>query len=235
MDGAENWGDSEYGGGWFQTAMHEIGHNLGLGHTYDLSNLTIMGGFGTGEPVFPGDNDLIHGRYLFKPESTDIDLYRFEITEAGWFTAEVVAERFEPDSSLLDSVVDALPGGRLDHSQRHGPQRRLLQRGLVHRPPTGAGGLLSGGHQHGQHRFRPRNPRHRIRRDHGRALRPALESDSRSALQPVGRRRFGPGRRRGRRGGRRVRLLVPERRHDLCGQVCAGGRRRLVVGAFPPH
>ena len=53
MDAGENWGDSEYGAGWFTTAMHEIGHLLGLGHTYDLPNLTIMGGFGVGEPCLP--------------------------------------------------------------------------------------------------------------------------------------------------------------------------------------
>ncbi len=105
MDAAENWGDSEYGGSWFQTAMHEIGHSLGLGHTYDLPNLTIMGGFGVGEPVFPGDADLIHGKYLLNPGSIDQDLYKFTLNEDGMFTAETFAERLAPNASLLDTVI----------------------------------------------------------------------------------------------------------------------------------
>jgi hypothetical protein len=44
------------------------------------------------EPVFPGDQDIIAGRYLFRPDSRDIDLYRFTIApgQAGLFTAEIV-------------------------------------------------------------------------------------------------------------------------------------------------
>ncbi|HUP79453.1 MAG TPA: S8 family serine peptidase, partial [Pirellula sp.] len=105
MDAAENWGNSEYGGFWFQTAMHEIGHSLGLGHAYDLPNLTIMGGFGTGEPVFPGDHDLVHGKYLFKPGSIDQDLYKFTLNEDGMLSAETIAERIAPNASLLDTVI----------------------------------------------------------------------------------------------------------------------------------
>ena len=77
MDAAEDWGDSPYGGDWFDTAMHEIGHSLGMGHTDELPNLTIMNGFGVGEPVFPGDADIIHGRRLFPqyhPATDSIDL-----------------------------------------------------------------------------------------------------------------------------------------------------------------
>ena len=105
MDAAENWGDSEYGGAWFETAMHEIGHSMGLGHTYDLPNLTVMGGFGTGEPVFPGDHDIVHATHLHKPASIDIDLYAFELDEDGVLTAETIAERFAPNASLLDTSI----------------------------------------------------------------------------------------------------------------------------------
>lgn len=116
MDAAENWGDSEFGGGWFTTAMHEIGHSLGLGHTYDLPNLTIMGGFGVGESVFPGDADLIHGKHLYKPASIDQDLYKFTLNQDGMFSAETIAERIAPNASLLDTVItiyrEVAPGRR---------------------------------------------------------------------------------------------------------------------------
>ncbi|MBN1911069.1 MAG: VCBS repeat-containing protein [Pirellulales bacterium] len=120
MDGAETllWGDSEYGGAWFRTAMHEIGHLLGLGHTYDLPAYTVMGSgeqpefedlgsvyyLGSSEAILPGQEDLIHGLHIYRPDSTDVDVYEFTLDANGVFSAEITAERRE-NSSLLDSLM----------------------------------------------------------------------------------------------------------------------------------
>ena len=121
MDGAEAWDNTfGYGSnipgtqGFFETTLHEIGHLLGLSHTYDLPPGTIQGSeriLGrVGNPleqIFPGDDDVIHGQRLYRPDNRDVDLYRFVLAEKGDFRAETIAERLN-NSSNLDSYLTLL-------------------------------------------------------------------------------------------------------------------------------
>ncbi len=108
VDAAELFEDS-YGGTWFQAAMELVTYLLGTNYAFDLPPGTITSdqvipGY-TPEPMFPGDNDIVHAQYLYRPEGRDIDMYRFELAEAGLFTAETMAERLL-DVSQLDTVLN---------------------------------------------------------------------------------------------------------------------------------
>ncbi|MEM6979149.1 MAG: hypothetical protein AAF539_05725, partial [Planctomycetota bacterium] len=61
------------------------------------------------EPVFPSNVDVLHGQHVHRPDSIDIDLYRFEIDledddRVGRLTVETFAERLS-DASELDTSI----------------------------------------------------------------------------------------------------------------------------------
>lgn len=100
MDKNHDWGESVYGGSWFETAIHEIGHSIGLLHAYDV-NGSCMGGT-DGQDTWPGLTDILHGLYLYRTDSNDIDVYQFSVDheKGGTFSAEIFAERASNASNL---------------------------------------------------------------------------------------------------------------------------------------
>ncbi|MCG8649720.1 MAG: peptidase, partial [Pirellulales bacterium] len=109
-----------YGEDFTRKAVAGIGLLLGLNPAPDLPAPTVMSlnpvylnasidVLTDFEPVFPNNFDVLHGRYVHRLDSIDIDLYRFEVDlndadRLGTLTAETFAERL-PDSSLLDTSL----------------------------------------------------------------------------------------------------------------------------------
>jgi hypothetical protein len=115
---ADNTWDDNYGEDFTRSAAASIGLMLGLANAGDADPSTLMnfdndfinGGLNRNfEPIFPGNLDVIRGSFLHRPESSDIDLYRFDIdfdtagsARQGVFVAETLAER-QSASSPLDT------------------------------------------------------------------------------------------------------------------------------------
>ena len=112
--------NTDYGEDFTRKAVAGIGLLLGLNEAPDIGPgnvLNLNPGFlnasidtlGDLEPVFPGNTDILHGQFIHRPDSVDVDLFRFEIdlndaNRVGTLTAETFAERL-PDSSLLDTSL----------------------------------------------------------------------------------------------------------------------------------
>ena len=100
MNGSLNWGESEYGGAWHDVATHEIGHCLGLGHSYDIPS--NMGSESPAEGVIPGDYDLVHLSVLHPNNGSDVDLYSFTLAVNGRVSLETVVAR--PGHAITSGV-----------------------------------------------------------------------------------------------------------------------------------
>ena len=126
LSATQNWG-LEYGASYTRNLAAAVGIALGLEHAGDLPETTLMrldptflAGSGPlidvndnqldasderYEPIVPGNQDILHGRYLYRPDGSDIDLYRFEVDfgsgdRVGILTAETYAQRLGNSSSL---------------------------------------------------------------------------------------------------------------------------------------
>ena len=120
--------NENFGEDFTRKAAAAVGLVLGLNATPDLPNQTLLAldggpnGFlnqsinvsgGTTatdlEPVFPSNFDVLQGQVLYRPDSNDVDLYRFEVNlndedRVGSLVAQTFAERLA-DSSLLDTTL----------------------------------------------------------------------------------------------------------------------------------
>ena len=111
-----HWND-ELNEDWFRNVMTGIGLMLGLDLANDLPRSSLMAfnspvsqfpNAPTPELIYPGNADVLHGQFLYRPDSIDIDLYKFTIDlpaeKQGILTAESFAQRLT-SSSLLDTVL----------------------------------------------------------------------------------------------------------------------------------
>lgn len=102
--------DDQFGGEFFRGAMFGVGQLLGYGYADDLPQpVTQSTSFifqpGTdNEPAFPSYADIVHGQYLYRPDSTDIDMYQFQVDQSGSVAIETIAERLGTPS-LLDTQL----------------------------------------------------------------------------------------------------------------------------------
>lgn len=102
--------DDQFGGPFFRGAMLAIGQVIGFGFADSLpqpvtqSSDFIFNPGTTNEPTFPSVSDIINGQFLYRPDSTDIDLYRFQLSNTSEVSIQTIAQRLA-NASLLDTYL----------------------------------------------------------------------------------------------------------------------------------
>ncbi|MEM9826472.1 MAG: peptidase, partial [Planctomycetota bacterium] len=102
--------DDQFGEEFFRGAMFGIGQLLGYGYADDLpqpvtqSTDFVLDPGTENEPLFPAPVDIVHGQYMYRPDSTDVDLYSFDVETSGQLKIEAFAERL-PSASLLNTQL----------------------------------------------------------------------------------------------------------------------------------
>ena len=100
--------DDQFGGPFFRGAMLAIGQVIGFGFADSLpqpvtqSSDFIFNPGTSNEPTYPSVSDIVNGQFLYRPDSTDIDLYRFELNASSKVSIQTIAERLS-NASLLDT------------------------------------------------------------------------------------------------------------------------------------
>ncbi|HEV3343750.1 MAG TPA: hypothetical protein VG125_25480, partial [Pirellulales bacterium] len=110
INGNVNWGQNEYGGNFFRVAMDEIGKALGLGNNFDQpGSLEGTAGFENAaqaaptantSQMFPGNPDINNLQFLYATDSSDVHVYKLNVTQSGTLNAETFAQRLTPTSNL---------------------------------------------------------------------------------------------------------------------------------------
>ncbi|MCA9125525.1 MAG: tandem-95 repeat protein [Planctomycetales bacterium] len=126
LSATNTWGN-DYGDSYSRHFAAAMGMVLGLEHAGDLPETTLMrldptflAGSGSlidpndfqldatdelYEPILPGNQDILHAQHLYRPDGSDIDLFRFEVDfggadRVGLLTAETYAQRLANSSAL---------------------------------------------------------------------------------------------------------------------------------------
>ena len=102
--------DDQFGGQFFRGAMLAIGQLLGYGYADGLpqpvsqSTSFVLNPGDQNEAYYPSISDIVNGQYLYRPDSTDIDMYSFTLDRTSKVSIQTFAER-ELNSSLLDTQL----------------------------------------------------------------------------------------------------------------------------------